>query len=193
MRINQEDLAKVLNVNRSAISKYESGTIPLTDDSIKTLCDYFGVTSDYLLGRTNDSALHANLKSLKIPILDRIPTGIPLEAIDDVIDYEEIPAEWTVGDKEYFALKVRGDSMAPKYLNGDTVVFLKSPDYESGEDCAVVINGEDASFKKVRKNADGIILHPLNAAYEPKFYSNKDIEDLSIIVVGIAKEIRRKT
>lgn len=118
--------------------------------------------------------------------------GIPIEAVEDIIDYEEIPKDWLTGDKEYFGLKIKGDSMYPFYNDGDTVIFQKANDCESGYHCAVMVNGNDVTFKKVIKNEAGIILQPLNDDYEPTFYSNKQIKELPVNIIGVAKEIRRK-
>lgn len=52
--ITQPALGKVLNVQGAAISKYESERIPLTSDTIKTLAEFFGVSTDYLLGKTDN-------------------------------------------------------------------------------------------------------------------------------------------
>lgn len=82
--------------------------------------------------------------------------------------------------------------MYPFYNTGDTVIFQKTNDCESGSHCAVMVNGNDVTFKKVIKNEAGITLVPLNEDYEPVFYSNKQIKELPVRVIGVAKEIRRK-
>ncbi len=124
--------------------------------------------------------------------MDLYQHGIPIEAIEDIIDYEEIPQNWLTGDKEYFALKIKGNSMYPFYNDGDIVIFQKVSDCESGSHCAVMVNGNDAVFKKVIKSEVGIILQPLNEDYEPTLYSNKQIKELPVTIIGVAKEIRRK-
>jgi len=127
-----------------------------------------------------------------IPVLGSIPAGIPIEAIEDIVDFEEIPKNWLKGDKEYFGLKIKGDSMYPYYNTGDTVIFQKTSDCENGSHCAVMVNGNDVTFKKLIKNSEGIILKPLNDDYEPIFYTNKQIKELPVNIIGVAKEIRRK-
>ena len=81
---------------------------------------------------------------------------------------------------------------SPIIKHGDVVLFEKANDCESGQHCAVMVNGNDATFKKVIKNEAGITLVPLNEDFEPVFYSNKQIKELPVRVIGIAKEIRRK-
>lgn len=121
-----------------------------------------------------------------------IPAGIPMECIEDIIDTEEIPQDMLRGGKQYFGLKVKGDSMQPEYLDGDTLILEKADDCESGDDCVVMVNGNDGTFKRVFKNKDGIILQPLNPSYAPLVFSNEQIENLPVKVIGIVEEIRRK-
>lgn len=115
-----------------------------------------------------------------------------MECIEDILDTEEIPASMLKGGKQYFGLKVKGNSMFPAYLNGDTVIFEKVDDCESGQDCVVMVNGNDGTFKRVLKNKNGIILQPLNSEYEPLAFTNEQINNLPVKIIGIAKEIRRK-
>lgn len=121
-----------------------------------------------------------------------IPAGIPMECIEDILDTEEIPANMLKGGKEYFGLKVKGNSMEPDYLDGDTLILEKADDCESGDDCVVMVNGNDGTFKRVFKNESGIILQPLNPTYSPTIYTNEQIENLPVRILGIVNEIRRK-
>ena len=131
-------------------------------------------------------------KSCRIPVLGRIPAGIPIELIQDIIDYEDISEDMLRGGKEYFALKVKGNSMWPKYLDGDTIIVLRQDNCESGEDCIVMVNGNDGTFKRVIKKDTGIILEPINQQeYDSISYSNEDIEKLPVRILGVVKELRR--
>lgn len=82
--------------------------------------------------------------------------------------------------------------MYPFYNDGDIVIFQKTNDCESGSHCAVMVNGDDVTFKKVMKNEAGVILVPLNDSFEPAFYSNRQIKELPVTIIGVAKEVRRK-
>lgn len=188
----QQDVAFSLGITQQAYANYEAGKREPDNAMLLKLAGYFNTTASYILGEIDNPIPPDAKKGVRISVLGRIPAGIPIEAVEDILDYEEIPAEWIKGGAEYFALKITGNSMEPKYLEGDVIIFLKTEDCDSGADCAVMVNGDDATFKKVIKQPTGIVLQPLNTAnYEPAFYSHEDIENLPIRLIGIAKEIRR--
>lgn len=190
--LNQIELAKKLNLSSSAsISQYESGDRMPSDDIKLKMAEIFDCSVDYLLGKT-DSRKTASSSPVVVFVYGKIPAGIPMEMIEDIIDTEEISSDWLKGDKQYFGLKVNGISMMPKYQNNDTIICLKCEDCESGDDCVVAVNGNDATFKKVIKNENGIILQPLNPEFSPLVYTNEDIKKLPVRILGKVVELRRK-
>ena len=200
--LTQEDFGKIFGIVKSTVSLYENGrSVP--NDQIKTrMCQYFGVSMDYLLGLTDNrfpitedtiTAAVQKKKGVRIPVLGNIQAGIPIEAIQDILDWEEIPEDWVKHGEEYIALQIRGNSMAPKLLEGDVVILRRQDDVESGDIAAVLVNGNDATIKKVKKDLTGITLIPFNAGdYDPLTYSNQQIQDLPIRVIGKLVELRRK-
>lgn len=189
-KISQIELAKILNVHQTAISQWENGRTHPDHETLQLLATYFDVSIDYLLGR--DNSLTNQHSSIRVPVFGTIPAGIPIAAIQDIEDYEEIPATSANLQKDYFALKVRGDSMSPTYLDGDIVIFAVQDTCESGQDCAVMVNGDEATFKRVRISSHGITLQPLNPAYEPIAFTNKEVQSAPVSIIGVAREIRRK-
>ena len=164
------------------------GTMPSVE-KIRLLANYLGVTTSELLGETPGSSS----SGVRIPVLGTIPAGIPLDAIEDILDWEEIPAAWATGDRQYFGLRVRGDSMYPRYLDGDTVILQKETTCESGDDCAVLVNGSEATLKQVMIKGDGSLeLRPTNPAYPPRTYSPAEIESIPVQIIGVVVELRRK-
>ena len=143
---------------------------------------------DVLLG---DKPL-SEAKGIRIPVLGVIPAGTPIEAIEDVLGYEEI-SEDLARRGEYFALKVEGDSMLPTIKNGDIVIIKQQSDADSGQICVVMINGYDATLKEIKKEPNGIwvLPHNHNCDFKPSFYSKEDILRLPIRIIGVAIEIRR--
>lgn len=190
--ISQKNLAEKLYVSQQTVAKWELDKSTPNPDTIVSIAELLHVSTDNLLGINNLQPVSLAKDTIKIPVLGKIPAGIPMEAIEDIIDYIEIPDDWTIGDKEYFALKINGDSMSPEYLSGDVVIFRKCETCNNGDDCAVMVNGDDATFKRIERKENGIILKPLNAAYEISFFTNKDIESKPVRILGIAVELRRK-
>lgn len=186
--IDQSDIVNGLDITASTVSDWVNGKKYPRVDSMQLLAEFLGVVLSDLTSDSNDKTV----KSVRIPVLGTIPAGIPIEAIEDVIDWEEIPIEMTKGGKEYFALKIRGDSMYPRYEDEDVVIFRKQDTCENGQDCAVMVNGNDATFKRVRLSEKGVTLQPLNPKYDPKVFSNEDVMNLPVRVIGVAVELRRK-
>lgn len=189
-----EQVADAINKTFPTVAKYESGEIKNIDIMvISKIADMTDTDIDYLLLKI-DTPKHIDNSAkryARIPVLGRIPAGVPFEMIEDILDYEELADDMLRGGKEYFALKVNGDSMYPEYLNGDVLIVLKQNDCESGQDCVVAVNGDDATFKRVYKLNGGITLQPLNNQYIPTFYSNEDILSKPVKILGVVKQIRR--
>lgn len=157
----------------------------LSNSSLKMIADYFGVTTQYLLYGDDD------VTSVKIPVYGVIAAGLPILAEQQIIDYEEIPKKWAkLG--EYYGLQVRGDSMEPLMTTGDIVIMRKSEEFESGKICAVMVNGEEATLKRVQVGMRGITLLPANPKYPLINFSEEDVETLPVRCLGIAVEVRRK-
>lgn len=174
---------------KSLISQIESRGVVPSIVKIQLLADYLGVTVSDLLGERTPTRGDV----LRIPVLGTIPAGVPLEAIEDILDWEELPAAWGDGGREYFALRVQGDSMYPSYLEGDTVILRKQDSCDSGDDCAVLVNGQDATLKEVRlRENGGLELRPRNPAYPPKRYDPADVQNLPVTILGVVVELRRK-
>ena len=156
-------------------------------------CSVDYLVYDYITDFDNAESVDIDEDVIKIPVLGIIKAGIPIEAQEGIIDYVEIPKHWTKGNKQFFALKISENSMFPNYSENDIVIFLKTSDFTSGQDCAVMVNGDDATFKKVAKTDNGLLLQPYNLGeYDLQFYSKEEVENLPVKIIGIAKERRTK-
>lgn len=189
--IDRNEICKVLDFKYSTFADWYNGKKYPRIDKIEKLANYFGILKSDLIESDSSNVYNHNPKPTRIPVLGSIPAGIPIEMIEDVVDYEDISEDMLKGGKQYFALRVKGNSMEPKYLNGDTLIILKQDDCESGQDCIVTVNGDDGTFKRVFKTDNGITLQPLNNEYMPVFYSNEDIKNKPVRILGVVKEIRR--
>lgn len=193
MEINNKDrndLSRDLNLPYTTITSWCKGEFYPRIDKIQLLANYFNIQKADLVESKN--TLSHSTTSALVFVYGTIPAGIPMECIEDIIDTEEISADMLRGGKQYFGLKVKGNSMEPEYLDGDTLILQKSDNCESGDDCVVMVNGNDGTFKRVFKNENGIILQPLNSTYSPMVYSNEQIQELPVKIIGIVEEIRRK-
>lgn len=200
-KISQQSLADAIGVDRSTVSRIENGEIETTVDNAIKIANKLNVSLNDLVSKDlrfdNGEIIDLPTDNVKIPVLGRIPAGMPFEAIEEqyTTDYEEIPREWLRGGNEYFALKLDGDSMEPEYQDKDVVIFRKTFDCESGQDCCVRINGFDATFKRIKKQLNGIMIIPLNennsTGFTTTFYTNDDVMNMPIEVLGVVKQIRR--
>lgn len=188
--LTQAEVAAKIGISQNAYSYWENDKVKIDNESLIKLSRLFGKTTDYLMGITE----HEDLSVVRIPVLGAIPAGIPLEAIEEIIDYEELPKSLLSGGREYFALQVKGDSMYPEFLPGDTVIVRKTPICESGDVCVVYVNGYDATLKRVRLNNDekSLTLVPVNPSYPPRTYTQEEISTVPVSIAGVVVELRRK-
>ena len=187
--LSQKELADRLYVNQTAVSQWERGITTPNQNTLIKLCDMYGVTIDYILGYSPDIA--PRKKGVKIPVLGRVAAGIPVEAVQDVIDYEEIDEEMAKTG-EFFALQIQGDSMEPRIKSGDVVIVRKQDIVDSGDVAIVMVNGDDATCKKFVKHKNGVSLVSMNPAYTPMFYTMDEVESLPVRVLGRVMELRAK-
>ena len=189
----QKDVAAAIGVDRTTYVKYERGTSEPSYNILSKLAEYFNVSVDYLLGRqaTMDSPTPSVPGSKWIPVLGAVAAGVPIEAIEDIEDYEEISPEMAASG-DYFALRVEGDSMEPKISNGDVVIVRRQCDCETGDMAVVLVNGDEATVKRIKKRPEGLMLIPNNPAYEPMFYSAEEVVKLPVQILGKVVELRAK-
>lgn len=188
--ISQKDFAALIGIPANTYNQWENGKRQPDNETMLKLAEYFNVSVDYLLGRDDEPTSVPRRKGVRIPVLGYVPAGIPLEAVEDILDYEEISPEMA-RNGEHFALKIKGDSMIPDIKNGDIVIIRIQPDVESGEIAIVKVNGDEATCKRVVKHKTGISIVANNPNYEPVFFTNKEIEELPVTVVGKVVELRR--
>lgn len=208
-----EELASKLNniVTRQSLYRYENNEARMKNNIFKKIClalnenpaDVWSeINNRFMQDIDFDNATYIKPipeddNMVQIPVLGTIKAGIPIEAQQEILEYIEIPKTWIRGGKQFYGLKISGDSMFPKYQKDDIVVFEDSRNYNfesaRNKDCAVMVNGNDATFKKVLLSEDGITLVPYNTgAYDLVMYSNKDIAEKPVKIIGIAREKRTR-
>lgn len=184
----QNALAEYMNVSQATVSNWCRGVKLPRMDKIDRICEFFNVTRSQLM---EDAPTHQSSKGVSIPILNTVVAGMPVDAYEDILGYEEITRE-LASTGEFFALRVKGDSMTPTLLEGDILIVRQQPDVESGDIAIVLINGDMATVKKVQKQDAGIMLVAYNqTVYEPHFYTNEEIKNLPVRIAGKVVEMKR--
>jgi repressor LexA len=180
------DMCKALDVSYSTFSDWVNGEKYPRIDKIEKMAMYFGISKADLV----EEAKHKKNKHL-IAVLGSVRAGVPIEAVEDILGYEEISEEMArLG--EYFALRIKGRSMLPRFSEGDIAVVRQQADVDSGDIAIVLIGNQDATIKKVVKFNGGINLVPTNPEFEVLTFTNEQIEALPVVILGKVVELRCK-
>ena len=186
LKLTKRELAKRLGVHESSINKYEKGLVDIPLSKISELSRVLNVTEAYLMGWEEEKP-----QGLKIPVLGTVAAGIPISAIEGILDYEEVPQSWE-NQGEFFGLRIKGDSMQPKMDDGDVVIVRQQSDANSGDTVIALVNGDDATCKKLQKTENGIMLVSTNPNYLPMFFTNEEILTKPVVILGKVVELRSK-
>ncbi len=186
--LSQAELAKKLNISRSSIGMFESNARTPTTDTLVRYAQFFNVSIDYLMGTSQNS----NAEKYTIPVYASISCGNPFVADENIYDFEDVDIALK-SQGEHFGLLCRGNSMSPEFKDGDVAIIRKQSNIDSGNIAAVRINGDEATLKIVKKSEQGITLVAINPdVFLPRFYSNEEIINLPVEIIGKVIENRRK-
>lgn len=186
-----EELGNMVGVGKSTVRKWEKGMIAnMKRDKILKVSEALGTTPAYLMGWEEDSPTPKK-HAVTINVLGRVAARIPMEAVENIIDTEEIDEE-LAATGEFFGLQINGDSMEPRMEKGDVVIVRKQETADSGDVVIALVNGTDATCKRLRRYRDGIELVPFNPSYSPIFYTNEEIETKPVRIIGKVVELRGK-
>lgn len=200
-KLSQAELSALLGVHQTAVSQWECGRTAPDVRSLKKLAALYSVSLEALLGGESETASdpekydavrrRVRAESRRVPILGSVQAGVPVSAIEDIVGYVALDEDFGGEDGEYFALRVRGDSMEPRFMEGDVVIVRRQDDAETG-DVVVALTGDEATIKQLRKREDGVLLVPFNHAYEPLFFTRAEAESLPLRILGKVVELRAK-
>lgn len=188
--ISQEQLANILGYkSRSSINKIELNHTDLPQSKIIALAKALSVTPAYLMGwedleqptpKSND------YPTVRIPVLGDVAAGVPILAQQDIIGYEDIPADMAKTG-EYFGLKIKGDSMEPKIHDND-IVIVKSMSNAENNDIVIAMINNEATCKRLHKYSNSVVLTAINSDYKPiEVTPDENIQILGKVVMSISK------
>ncbi len=186
--LTQVEVSRIIGISQNGYSDWETGKNRVDARSLGRLAELYGVTVNYLLGIDENDA---PAKGVRIPVLGSVAAGIPIEAIQDIVDYEEIDADMAAAG-EYFGLRIKGSSMEPRIREGDVVIVRRQEEAETGDTVVVLVNGDSATVKRIKIEPNGIALIPNNPAYDTRFYSAAEVELLPVHIIGKVVELRGK-
>lgn len=185
--VSRTQLSESLDISYSTISDWVNGNAYPRIDKIEMMANYFGINKSDLVEENYNNETSA----LKIPVLGNVAAGIPITAVEDILDYEEVPISWQ-SQGEFFALRIKGDSMQPRMESGDVVIVKQQSDANSGDTVIALVNGDDATCKRLEKTDNGIMLVSTNPKYPPMFFTKEDIVTKPVVILGKVVEFRGK-
>ena len=195
VKLSQEKVADILRkkynlkVERAMISKWENDFQTPMIYNLKCLAEIYCCSLDDLNG---DIELETNKQEIDVtpitslPILGSVAAGTGTYTDNDIIGYEEIPSSWVNSNEQYVVLIVDGDSMYPKFEDGDHVLVRVQSSVDSGDYGIVLIDGDSAVIKKITYGDDWIELVSVNPMYPPRRFENEDV--LNVRVFGLVKK-----
>ncbi|MBE6765652.1 MAG: helix-turn-helix transcriptional regulator [Clostridia bacterium] len=182
------------NTNKGMISKYENGIHEPSASTIYCLSKILGVSSDYILGKTDVMCAPAPLQGVET-------TGFSIKVYKsltapDVGEQDEsvteiIPTSWMVGGREYFGYRVPNGRLAPRYFTGDIIIFERKSKPKKDQTCIVSMDGTEAFLARVTNKREGKTIAPLDPILEENYYTTAQLLEKNIKIFGIAAEVRR--
>ena len=167
---DRTDVCRDLDIKYTTFTDWINAKTYPRIDKIELMANYFNVSKADLVEEYIPST--RSTKAVTINVLGRVAAGLPIEAVENIIDTEEISLEMA-RTGEFFGLQIHGDSMEPRMYEGDVVIVRQQEDAESGDIVIALVNDNDATCKRLIKYAHGISLMSLNSKYEPMMFSNR--------------------
>ena len=185
--MKQVELAEKSQISKSSISRYLKGDWEGKQSAVYALAKALGVTEE------SSNVLPADAEPYKptgyMPVLGRVAAGLPIYAEENIEEY--IACDFP-NSEDYFALKVKGDSMNAAGINeGDYVIVRKQDIVDNGDIAVVLVNGDEATVKRFSRTDNTVVLTPqsMNPAHQVQIYDTKDVP---VRVLGKVVESRHK-
>lgn len=193
MTINKKsrmDVCRDLEIPYSTVTDWCNGNIYPRIDKIELLANYFEIKKSDLVENKEKTDKIGN-PIVEVPLLGTVKAGYNYMAQENWEDMIEVDKKIIKEDADYFALKIKGDSMFPVLIEDDIVIVKKQNDFENGDIVVAIINGDEATIKKGKKSENSILLQPLNTNYEPLIFTYDEMKTIPVIIVGVVKQLKR--
>lgn len=182
--------------SKSTIYRYMNAEMSPKITTVKYLAEYYNVNPIWLMGYDVDMRKKSKLDKLgnpvvEIPILGTVKAGYDYLAQENWIGTVDIDKKLAESG-EFFALKVKGDSMAPVLIEDDIVIIKKQDDFENGDIVVAIVNGDEATIKKGKKSESKILLQPFNTNYDPLIFTEEEMDTIPVRIVGTVKQLKRE-
>ncbi len=202
--LSLREVNHITDISYSHLNMIENGKRNVTPALLRILANLYCV--DYLdlyekagyIDLIEDEKIQSNRIDnfgntvLSIPILGTVKAGYNYLAQENWIGTTDVETSLVGNGKDYFALKVKGDSMSPFLVENDIVIIKKQSDFENGDIIVAIVNGNEATIKKGKKTNSSIILQPLNTAYDPLVFTNDEIKSIPVAIIGVVKQLKRE-
>lgn len=194
LNVSQRKLADYSGLSNATISRIESGGVFPDTNTLTKIAKALKVSPSELFGLCGyiEGETYPNKSVITIPIIGKITAEMPVDSIENILDWEVIPSSWASEGSQFFGLKVMDNSMEPRIKEDDIVIVRAQSDVESGDLAAVIVNNQNASIKQCIKHENGISLVSFNSAYAPKFFTWNEVRSLPVKFIGKAIELRGK-
>lgn len=189
-------IAKSLGFSSSTVTQWKNGAVP-SAKSVEKIAEYFGVSTDYLLGRKQPNEAKGVIpqseirdvlpqsKVRMIPLYESVSAGLGAYASSSILRYEPVYIESDYDAENALCIIVKGDSMQPIIEDGDTILVIKDLDFENGDIVVAMTDDETGYVKKIYDYPQKTILRSLNPTYEDMVFLNEEKNGLKII--GVVK------
>lgn len=181
---NQEELAEMVGVHRVTLAKYETGSIEPGAMILSRIADALDVSTDELLCRTEKLPPFIPILKGVVPVVGEIACGVPITAEQNTEGFADLPD----GIHADFALRCKGDSMTPTFLDGDLVLIRQQSEVEDGQIAAIGIDGE-ATLKHIYRQEKGVLCVSDNPKFAPLFFPAESAPIVYGLAVGFVRKI----
>lgn len=186
--VDRKQMAKDLNLKYTTLSDWINAKTYPRIDKIELMANYFGVNKSDLVESPHAKPIET-IEAKKVPVVSQISAGVPIYSEQNILEYAYIPAYLSERNKEVFYLRVSGDSMDKEFKEGDLVLVEKDCPIENGQIGVVMVNGYNATVKRIKYDGDKIILLPesYNDEHLPQIYTNDDTVKCIGRVISVQK------